>query len=159
MNSGPGSLELQRARNQLDQFAWLMDQCFRIPILNWRFGLEALIGLVPGAGDVVSGALGLVLLIRAFQFKLPRIVITRMILNSLLDIGAGTVPILGDVFDFAWKSNTRNMKLFHRYASEPQAGTRRHWIFLGLLIAGFLAVFAVVMSVVLYFLFVILRRM
>jgi len=142
-----GSLEnskedkpLQRTQEELDQLAWLLDNCFKIPGTNWRFGAEALIGLIPGAGDIVSGILGLILLFRAFQFKLPKIVIARMILNSLLDITAGSVPFLGDAFDFIFKSNTRNMNLFRQYAAEPTRSTKSHWIFLASLVLGFTTV-------------------
>jgi len=135
---------LEKTGAQLDQIAYLMDQCFRIPGINWRFGVESLIGLVPGAGDLVGGAIGLLVLFRAFQFKLPKIVILRMITNTLLDITVGSIPFLGDAFDFFWKSNTRNMKLFHHYAEEPQKSTRAHWIFLGSLVGGFLLLFGLI---------------
>jgi hypothetical protein len=143
------SADVARTREQLDQFAWLLDNAFRVPGTKWRFGLEALLGLVPFAGDMVSGALGLFLLFRALQFKLPKIVIVRMLLNSLLDISIGAIPFLGDAFDFIYKSNTRNMKLFHEYAGEPLRSTDRHWLFLGGLIIlfgglAFLIVFLIV---------------
>ena len=137
-------MDLEKTGAQLDQIAYLMDQCFRIPGINWRFGVESLIGLVPGAGDLVGGAIGLLVLFRAFQFKLPKIVILRMITNTLLDITVGSIPFLGDAFDFFWKSNTRNMKLFHHYAEEPQKSTRAHWIFLGSLAGGFLLLFGLI---------------
>lgn len=129
---------LRRTKKQLDDFAFLMDRCFRVPGIGWRFGLEALIGLIPGAGDVVTGTLGLVLLVRAFQFRLPKVVILRMIMNTVLDVTVGAIPFIGDAFDFFWKSNTRNMQLFHEYASAPAKSTRPHWLFLGGLIVGFM---------------------
>ncbi len=137
-------MDLAKTGAQLDQIAYLMDQCFRIPGINWRFGVESLIGLVPGAGDLVGGAIGLLVLFRAFQFKLPKIVIVRMIANTLLDVTVGSIPFLGDAFDFFWKSNTRNMKLFHQFAQAPEKSTRSHWIFLGSLVAGFFLVFALI---------------
>jgi hypothetical protein len=138
------SLQLERTRKQLDHYAWLMDNCFRIPGIGWRFGLEAILGIFPGAGDVIGGAMGVVLLVRAFQFKLPKIVIFRMILNTLIDVTVGAIPLLGDLFDFVWKSNTKNMKLFHKYAGEPETSTRKHWIFVGILIGSFLLLFFVI---------------
>ena len=130
-------VEVVKTREQLDQLAWLLDNCFRIPGTRWRFGIEAILGMVPGAGDIISGLLGLFLLIRALQFKLPKIVVGRMILNSLLDLTVGAIPFLGDAFDFVYKSNTRNMKLFHEYAGEPLRSTERHWLFVAGLIIGF----------------------
>jgi hypothetical protein len=142
--------ELVKTRDQLDHLAWLLDNCFRIPGTNWRFGLEALIGLLPGAGDAVSAILGLFLLVRAFQFKLPKIVIVRMLVNSLLDFSIGAIPFLGDAFDFLYKANTRNMKLFHEYAEIPLRSTQKHWVFIALLIGGFLTTLFVVVAAVFY---------
>ena len=144
MNAEQRTLQLEKTKTQLDQIAWLMDNCFRIPGLGWRFGIEALIGLVPGLGDIASGVIGLVLLVRAFQFRLPKIVITRMLFNSLADLTIGSIPLLGDAFDFVWKSNTRNMSLFREYAEEPAKDTRKHWIFLGSIVAGFILLFVIV---------------
>ena len=149
MSTQQKSVEVAKTREQLDQLAWLLDNAFRVPGTGWRFGLEALLGMVPVAGDVVSGFLGLFLLIRALQFKLPKIVVVRMLLNSLLDLTIGAIPFIGDAFDFVYKSNTRNMKLFHEYAEEPLRPTDRHWLFLSLLIIlfggfAFLIVFLVV---------------
>jgi hypothetical protein len=140
--------DLSKTQNQLDHLAWLLDNLFRIPGTNWRFGLDALIGLVPAAGDAVAAILSLFLLVRAFQFKLPKIVILRMIFNSLLDFGIGSIPFVGDTFDVFFKANTRNMKLFREYAEGPTKSTLRHWIFIGILIGGFVAlVFGVIILV------------
>jgi hypothetical protein len=140
MSTEQKSIELKKTHDQLDQLAWLLDNAFRVPGTKWRFGLEALLGMVPGAGDIISGLLGLFLLLRAFQFKLPKIVITRMLLNSLLDLTVGAIPFVGDAFDFVYKSNTRNMKLFHEYAGEPLRPTDKHWLFLAALICVFGAI-------------------
>jgi Domain of unknown function (DUF4112) len=143
--------DLERVKDQLDHVAWLMDNAFRIPGLGWRFGVEAIIGLVPGAGDIVSGIIGVILLYRAFQFKLPGVVILRMIFNNLIDVTIGTIPFLGDLFDFVWKSNTRNMKLFRQYAEEPAASTTKHWIFIGAFVGGFLLLLIGIFLLFLYF--------
>lgn len=137
MASEQKTVELAKTREQLDQLAWLLDNAFRVPGTKWRFGLEAVLGLVPGAGDVISGFLGLFLLLRAFQFKLPKIVIARMLLNSLLDLTIGAIPFVGDAFDFVYKSNTRNMQLFHQYAGDPLRSTEKHWLFLAGLVIAF----------------------
>ena len=137
MTSQQTTVEIAKSREQLDQLAWLLDNCFKVPGTRWRFGLESILGLVPGAGDVISGVLGLFLLIRALQFKLPKVVIARMLFNNLLDLTIGAIPFVGDAFDFVYKSNTRNMKLFHEYAGEPLKSTEKHWLF----IAGIIIVF------------------
>jgi len=146
-------VDLVKTRDQLDHLAWLLDNCFRIPGTNWRFGLEALIGLLPGAGDAVSAILGLFLLVRAFQFKLPKIVILRMLVNSLIDFSIGSIPFIRYAFDFIYKANTRNMKLFHEYAELPLLSTKRHWVFIGLLIGGFVGLLFLVLAVVFYSLY------
>src|SRR6185369_1102435 len=106
-----------------------------------------------GAGDAVSAILGLFLLVRAFQFKLPKIVILRMLVNSLIDFSIGSIPFIGDAFDFIYKANTRNMKLFHEYAELPLLSTKRHWVFIGLLIGGFVGLLFLVLAVVFYSLY------
>lgn len=138
------AIKKQQASDQISQIAWLLDNAFRIPGLKWRFGLDSLIGLIPGAGDLVSTAMALLLLIRAFQFRLPGIVVTRMVLNSLIDLVIGSIPLFGDIFDFAWKSNSMNMKLFHQYAQEPQRNTRRHYFFIGFIVLIFVSAFLLV---------------
>jgi hypothetical protein len=143
-------LELEKVKNQLDQIAWFLDNAFKVPGVNWRFGAEALIGLIPGAGDIISGAIGLMLLFRAFQFKLPKIVILRMIVNTLLDITIGAVPFLGDVFDFIFKANSKNMAMFREYAEQPAQSTTRHWVFLGAVAAIF---GLVVLGIIVFFIF------
>ncbi len=130
---------LERARDHLGPLAWLLDSSIRIPGTNFRFGLEPIIGLLPGAGDLASGALGFYLIARALQFRLPWIVVARMIANTLLDLAIGSIPVLGDVFDFAYKSNTRNMRLFHEYATDPGRSTRGQWAFFLVLAGVFVA--------------------
>ena len=143
--------QLAKSTAQLDHIAWLMDDCFRIPGVNWRFGVDALIGLIPGAGDVLGGLIGLLLLVRAFQYRLPKVVITRMIVNNLIDVTVGSIPFLGDAFDFFWKSNSKNMTLFHEYAGQPEASTLRHWLLLWLLISFFLFIFFLIFAGLIYF--------
>lgn len=144
------SIELDRSRQQIDRIAYIMDECFRIPGLNWRFGVEALLGLVPGAGDVIGGIIGLFLLVRAFQFKLPKVVIARMVINNLIDVTVGSVPFLGDAFDFFWKSNTKNMNLFHQYAGQPEKSTTSHWILIGGIVISFVLLFLLIFAAIIY---------
>ena len=130
---------LERARNHLGHLAWLLDSSIRIPGTNFRFGLEPIIGLLPGAGDLASGALGFYLVARALQFRLPWIVVARMIANTLLDLTIGSIPVLGDAFDFVYKSNTRNIRLFELYATDPGRSTRGEWAFFLVLAGAFVA--------------------
>jgi Domain of unknown function (DUF4112) len=103
------------ARN-LERLAWLMDRAFHIPGTRIRVGLDALLGLFPVGGDVLTGLVqaGLVL-VALRHYKVPRIVAARMAANVLIDIAVGSIPLLGDLFDIGFKANTRNVQLLESY--------------------------------------------
>jgi hypothetical protein len=103
------------ARN-LERLAWLMDRAFHIPGTRIRVGLDAILGLVPVGGDVLTGLVqpGLVLAVLR-HYKVPRIVAARMAANVLIDIIIGAIPVLGDLFDIGFKANTRNVQLLETY--------------------------------------------
>jgi hypothetical protein len=114
--------------------AWLLDNSIPIPGTGRRIGLDAVIGLVPGLGDILAGGLGLLIVARAVQRGLPTVVLARMLANVALDFTIGSVPIIGDAFDLWYKSNARNVALLRRYADNPSASTAGQWaFFLGLL--------------------------
>jgi hypothetical protein len=112
------------AVGRLDSLAKLLDTAVKIPGTNVRFGLDALIGLVPGAGDLVSGLLSVYLITQAGRMGVSRTVMSRMLANVVLDVAAGSVPVAGDVFDVAWRANTRNVALLRQHLHDP-AGARR----------------------------------
>ncbi len=97
--------------------------------------LDALIGLIPGAGDIVSGGLGLLVVVRAAQRGLPTVVLARMLANVALDFAIGAIPIIGDIFDMWFKSNVRNVDLMRRYVTTPDASTSGQWLFFGGILA------------------------
>ncbi len=96
---------------RLDALATLLDTAFILPGTNVRFGLDALIGLVPGIGDAVTTAMSLWIVHEAHQLGAPSHVIARMLGNVALDSVVGAVPLIGDAFDVMWRSNRRNMRL------------------------------------------------
>jgi hypothetical protein len=98
-----------------------MDSAFRIPGLGVRFGFDALLGLLPGVGDVTTSIASLYILSAAHRYEAPRITLTRMALNILLETIIGAVPLLGDLFDVYWKSNQRNVELLRRHLAAPPA--------------------------------------
>ncbi|MDR3632245.1 MAG: DUF4112 domain-containing protein [Isosphaeraceae bacterium] len=100
----------------LGRIAWLMDRAITVPGTKVSVGLDALIGLLPLGGDVLTGCVqtGLVL-VALSHYRVPRHVAVQMLANVLLDVGVGTVPLLGDIFDVAFKANTRNMQLLEPY--------------------------------------------
>jgi len=114
-----------RPARDLEQLAWLMDRAIRIPGTNVRVGLDALLGLFPVGGDVLTGIVqAAIVLVALFRYKVPRPVAARMVANVLLDIGLGSIPLVGDVFDIFFKANTRNLQLLnevqtHRDRNEP----------------------------------------
>jgi hypothetical protein len=133
----------------------LLDSAFVIPGTRYRFGLDALIGLVPGLGDAVSAVFSGYLILQASRLGAPRSVVNRMIANVALDTVVGWVPLLGDLFDVAWKSNNRNMALLEEHLRQPaaaKAGSRRALVLLGgallLFIAGAVVIGVLVSKVV-----------
>jgi hypothetical protein len=119
------ALRLSALRNG----ARLLDSVFTIPGLNVRFGLDPILGLIPGLGDLVSPLYTLAILAQARELGLPRVVQMRMILNVGVDALVGVVPILGDLFDVAWKANDRNMVLLERHAYEVHRPSPGDWLF------------------------------
>ncbi len=103
---------------KLDRLADLLDSRYRIPVFGWRFGWDAILGLVPGVGDVAAALPSAYLIWRAHQLGLPRSAIVDMAGNVALDTVVGSVPILGSVFDVAFKANRRNFAVMRRHLNE-----------------------------------------
>jgi hypothetical protein len=110
--------------NPLRTIAWLFDELVRVPGTNIRFGLDALIGLLPGGGDLVGGAVAAYALVVAGRLGAPTSVLLRMALNVLVDSLLGVIPVVGDLFDVQWKANRKNVQLLERYLAEPRKATR-----------------------------------
>lgn len=115
----------------LEYLVALLDDIFRIPLTGIRFGLDPIIGMIPGVGDWITGAVSFLILVAGWQRGLPKVALTRMVVNIGIDSLVGTVPVLGDAFDVGWKSNRKNFTLLQNYR-EPQrhAQTWRDWAFL-----------------------------
>jgi hypothetical protein len=122
----------------LDQLSRWMDGLFRIPGLGWRFGLDAIIGLVPGVGDTLTSLASFYILAAAVRYRVPKITLLRMGFNIGIDYVLGAVPFVGDLFDAAWKSNQMNMELIRQRATvskeEARQGRLSDWLFVGLII-------------------------
>jgi hypothetical protein len=114
-----------------------------IPLGRWSIGLDPLIGLIPGVGDLIGALISMVIVFRAVQAGVPRIVITRMMANLTIDTLVGSIPIFGDAFDFAFKAILKNMRLYEEALNNPRAAEARNWAFfiaVFLLVAGALVV-------------------
>jgi hypothetical protein len=122
--------------------AYYFDEMFRVPGTNFRFGLDSIVGLVPGAGDLAVSGLGAYALLLAFKLKAPASVLVRMLGNLAIDTVIGAVPLVGDLFDAAWKANTRNRRLLDAWIANPARTERRSVWTLAVFAALFLALTA-----------------
>ena len=127
----------------LERLSWLMDDLFRVPVLGWRFGLDALIGLVPGFGDTATSLVSFYILAAAVRYRVPKVTLARMGLNIAFDYIAGSLPFVGDLADAAWKSNHKNLDLLKKRATvsaeEARSGRLSDWLFVGGMILGLIA--------------------
>ena len=112
MNQRPPYSQAQtRALKRIRKLAWLLDRSMNVPGTQIKFGLDGLIGLIPGIGDGASALLGGAIIAQSFQFKLPLAVRTKMFANLLVDALVGIVPIFGDLLDIGFQANHRNVRL------------------------------------------------
>ena len=119
-------VEIEESLESLSRY---LDGLFRVPGTGWRFGLDALIGLIPDAGDTLTSILSFYILIAGARYGVPKITLLRMALNIGLDYLVGTIPFIGDAFDFFWKSNKRNMDLIRERATGKNVGTWHDYAF------------------------------
>jgi hypothetical protein len=110
---------------QVNHLAWLLDNSIYIPILNYRIGLEAIIGLIPGVGDVAGMLLSSFIVIQAIRLGAPRTTLLRMVFNVVLETLIGLIPLLGDLFDATFKANVRNVRLLTQVL-DNQPADRTH---------------------------------
>lgn len=132
---------------ELETVARWMDTVFEIPGLGWRFGLDALLGLIPGLGDTATALVSLYILGTASRYGVPKITLARMGLNIAIDWLLGSLPIVGDLFDVWWKSNVRNVELLRKRATLTRASEARRasagdWLFVGLIMMLLLGILA-----------------
>ncbi len=104
----------RRVLRRLDRLANVLDTCIPVPFLRTRIGLDGLIGLVPGIGDAATGALSLYVVAEAWRLEVPMTTILRMLGNVGVDTVVGAIPLAGDLFDFAYKANRRNVELLRQ---------------------------------------------
>jgi hypothetical protein len=128
----------------------LLDEAFVVPGTRIRFGIDGIIGIVPGIGDVLAGALSLVIPFAGWVRGIPYVTLVRMMINVAIGLLVGSIPIAGDIFDVFWKANRRNYRLLTLAVAAPGRHTWRDWVFLSLLLMGIGAVFAIPVLVVLW---------
>jgi hypothetical protein len=125
-----GEPERRSAIDHLGVLTHLLDRAFRVPGTNWRFGVDAVVGLIPGLGDVIGSLVGGYSLWIAQQLGAPASVQGRMVVNLALDGVIGLVPLAGDLFDFAFKAHSRNHALLSRWLATPHRVQRSSGIVL-----------------------------
>jgi hypothetical protein len=119
-------IEVEESLETLSRY---LDGLFRVPGTGWKFGLDAVIGLIPNVGDISTSLLSFYILIAGVRYGVPKITLFRMALNIGLDYLIGVIPVVGDAFDFFWKSNKQNMDLIREHGTGRGSGTAGDWLF------------------------------
>jgi len=121
-----------RGLETLRRWARIFDSAFRIPGTRITFGIDPILGLFPGIGDLASPVLSLFFIWHGLRLGVPRVVLARMVLNVLIDAGVGAIPVLGDAFDVAWQANTWNLALLERHAIPGRHPSSGDYLFVSL---------------------------
>lgn len=132
----------------LRHIAHVLDDFLRIPGTNIRFGLDGIVGLVPGIGDMLGAMASWIIILGAWLRGVPKITIARMFANVAIETVIGAIPLAGDAFDIWWKANQRNVALLERSVKMPKKGIRRDWAFLILLMIAMMALLVIPILVV-----------
>ena len=119
-------IELEEGLESLSRY---LDDWVKIPVVGWRFGLDALIGLIPNVGDAATSLASFYILLQGVKYGVPKITLLRMAFNIGLDYVVGAIPFLGDLFDFFWKSNKQNIDLIRERGTGKNQGTAGDYIF------------------------------
>ncbi|MFP4119908.1 DUF4112 domain-containing protein [Coleofasciculus sp.] len=123
---------------RLRRLSHLLDNAIPIPGTPWRFGLDPVLGLLPGAGDFLGTAFSAYIVLEAARIGIPRSLLGQMVINILLDTVIGSVPVVGDIADATWKANAKNIELLETYWDSPQPEKQTDWFFLVWLLLGLL---------------------
>lgn len=118
-----------RGLEALRRWARIFDSAFRIPGTQITFGIDPILGLIPGLGDVASPVFSLFFVWHGLRLGVPKVVLARMVLNVLIDSGVGAIPVVGDLFDFGWKANAWNLALLERHAIAGRRPTSGDYVF------------------------------
>ena len=132
----------EAAVRRVDALAHLLDNSIPVPGTGMRFGLDAVIGLVPGFGDVAGALLSSWIVLEGARLGAGISVVLRMLLNVAIEAVVGAIPLLGDLFDAGWKANVRNIRLLHQSIDAPGATRRSSGVFVGVVFLLLAALFA-----------------
>lgn len=127
---------LQRLRG----LSHVLDNAIAIPGIGYRIGLDPVIGLLPGGGDVIAGLISIYVVAEAARLGVPTATLGRMGVNILIEVLMGAIPMIGDFFDVVWKANARNVDLLERHIRNPIPSSRADKVFATILVAGLLTI-------------------
>lgn len=117
----------------LDLLSHLLDDFIKVPGTPVRFGLDGIVGVIPGIGDLIGGIASCIIIIAAWVRGVSYATVVRMVANVVIEVSIGSIPILGDMFDIAWRANRRNYALLSGSLYEPRKYTIQSWFFLAAL--------------------------
>ncbi len=149
-------IEVEESLESLSRY---LDDWIKIPVVGWRFGLDAIIGLIPNVGDTITSLASFYILIAGVRYGVPKITLLRMAFNIGLDYVVGSIPFLGDAFDFFWKSNKRNMDLIRERGAGKGTGTTSDYLFVGLIILTLIAILIGSIAASVYILYLVFDRL
>ncbi|MEP7327231.1 MAG: DUF4112 domain-containing protein [Gemmatimonadota bacterium] len=127
------------ALERIKRFAWLLDNSIPIPGTRLRVGLDPILGLIPGVGDLIGAAFSAWILYQADLLGASRATLFRMSWNVLVEVVVGSIPILGDLFDAGWKANAKNVAILERHLETPRVQRSQDRMFIAILVGGLLA--------------------
>jgi hypothetical protein len=148
----PGSKPHSDKIRRLRSLTHILDNAIAIPGTGYRVGIDPILGLLPGAGDFLGSAFSGYIVLEAALMGLPRETLIRMFFNIILDEIVGSVPVVGDFFDFGFKANVKNMALLEAHLATPQQSKKADWWFIILLLGG-LILFVVAITAISVFVF------
>ncbi|MEG3847523.1 DUF4112 domain-containing protein [Microcoleus sp. herbarium19] len=125
---------------RLRRISHLLDNAIPIPGTKHRIGLDPILGLIPGGGDLVGSIFAGYVVFKAAQMGVPQETLVKMATNIVFDTVAGTVPVAGDLLDVAWKANVKNIELLDAHLGSPEQGKKADWLFVAALLLGLMLI-------------------
>ena len=125
---------------RLRRISHLLDNAIPIPGTKHRIGLDPILGLIPGGGDLVGSIFAGYVVFKSAQMGVPQETLVKMAANIVFDTVAGTVPVAGDLFDVAWKANVKNIELLDAHLGSPEQGKKADWLFVAALLLGLILI-------------------
>ncbi len=130
LNNNDRRFDQEEIRHRVNALAHVMDASIRIPVSNWRIGIDGIIGLIPGIGDFIGALISGYIIMQAARAGVPAPVMLRMMANVGIELLLGVIPFAGDLFDFAYKTNLRNVTLLNKSIDNRRLAARQSWLFL-----------------------------